>query len=180
MAAIEKRYAKAIFELAKEAGELERVTEELGQFSDALKQSAELGNVLSSPGLPMEQRQDVLQALLTKAGASKTTTNTLRLLTERGRLGALDAIVAAVRERADTEGGRVRARVRTATPLQPNQVAAIAKGLAVVTQREVEVDVDLDPSLIGGVVAEIGSVVYDGSIKSQLRRLKESLLAERA
>lgn len=177
--AVAKRYARALLELGQQApGGLDPLVEELQAFHLALRESAELRNVLMTPGLDLATRQGLLREVLAAAGASTTTVHTLLLLTERNRLAVLGDIVEAVREEADRVGGRVRARVTSATALSPAQVDEIKGAFERRTGKRIVVETAVDQDLIGGVVAQIGSVVYDGSIKSQLRRLRDSLSQE--
>ena len=174
--AVAKRYARALLELGQAGdGGLDALVDELKAFDTALAESAELRNVLMTPGLPLEQRQGLLKDLLEKAGASRTCLNALLLLTEQNRLSILGDIVEAVRVEADKVAGRVRARVTSATELSPAQVDEIKSAFEKRTGKRIVVETAIDDDLIGGVVAQIGSVVYDGSIKSQLRRLRDDL-----
>jgi F-type H+-transporting ATPase subunit delta len=175
-AAIAKRYARALLQLGQEdSAGVDALVDELRQFDDALKASTELRNVLMTPGLPLEARQTLLRDLLAKWGASRICTHTLLLLTEKARLDILGDIVEAVTVEADKVAGRVRARITSATELSGAQVDAIKAEFEKRTGKRIEPDPTVDSELIGGVVVQIGSVVYDGSIKSQLRRLRDDL-----
>ena len=177
-AAVAKRYARALFELAQEAGELDRVAGELDEFALALQASTDLRNVLTTPGLALAERQALLRTIVDGAGGCRTTRNALLLLTEKGRLPLLDDIALALRDEADRAGGRVRARVTSAAALSKAQEKRVATALGEATGKQVVVETDVDADLIGGVVAQIGGVVYDGSLKTQLRRLKETAARE--
>jgi F-type H+-transporting ATPase subunit delta len=174
-APVARRYAKALFELSRDNGEVEAVEAQLSAFAAALDASAELRNVLTTPGLPLDQRQGLLKAIVDKAGGGRTARNLLLLLVERGRLPLLSAIVDAFRAEADRAAGRVRARVTSAAELTVAQVDDIRKAFERSTGKRVEVETTVDPDLIGGVVAQVGSLVYDGSLKSSLRRLREQI-----
>jgi F-type H+-transporting ATPase subunit delta len=156
-------------------GGIDALVDELRTFNDAMASSDELRNVLMTPGLPLAARQEFLRELLGKSGATATCTNALLLLTEENRLSILGEIVEAVRVEADKVAGRVRARVTSATALSPAQVDEIKSAFEKRTGKRIVVETAVDDDLIGGVVAQIGSVVYDGSIKSQLRRLRDDL-----
>lgn len=174
------RYARALFGAARDAGELDLVAEQLVAFSALLAASPDLRGVLTTPVLPLGERQALLRAVLKKGGAGKLATNTLLLLTEQRRLGALDAISEAFSDEADRAGGRVRAHVSSAAALSPQQLDEIKAALEHASGKRVVIDAAVDTDLIGGVVAQIGGVVYDGSLKSQLRRLRRSIAQERA
>jgi len=175
MSSIARRYAGALLEIATERKLLPRIAEELQQFRDALHASPELDNVLSIPGLAADQRAQLLRSLLDDAGASETCRNFLLLLSSRGRLDHLDAILAYYREGADKAAGVVRAKVTSAAPLSDRQQKNLIEALKTSTGKQVTVEAAVDPSLLGGVITEIGSLVYDGSLKGQLRRLQREL-----
>jgi F-type H+-transporting ATPase subunit delta len=172
---VAKRYARALLELASERGQLEGVATELAQFDQALTDAPQLKGVLITPGLPLETRLDVLKDVLRKAGASETTRNLLLILTERGRLPLLGDIAAAYKEQADHAAGRIRAKVTSAGPLSEGQVGSIRSAFEKTTGKQVVVEVEEDPALLGGVITEIGGTVHDGSLRSQLRRLRAEL-----
>jgi F-type H+-transporting ATPase subunit delta len=131
--------------------------------------------VLQNPAYPRETRAAVMARLTEPLRLDAEPAALLQLLGERNRLSGLTAIVAAFRELADVELGRVRARVTSAVPLDDAAVNAIAEKLSAATQKKVLVERAVDPAILGGVVAQVGSVVYDGSIRTQLEDLRSTL-----
>jgi F-type H+-transporting ATPase subunit delta len=172
---IARRYAKALFSLAVEKGRIEPWSDALLALGEAIEGSTELRDVLQNPAYPRETRAAVMARLTEPLRLDAEPAALLQLLGERNRLSGLTAIVAAFRELADVELGRIRARVTSAVPLDDAAVHAIAEKLSAATQKKVLVERAIDPAILGGVVAQVGSVVYDGSIRTQLEDLRSTL-----
>jgi len=172
---IARRYAKALFSLAVEKGRIEPWSDSLLALGQAIEGSTELRDVLQNPAYPRETRAAVMARLTEPFHLDAEPAALLQLLGERNRLGGLTAIGAAFRELADVELGRIRARVTSAVPLDDAAVHAIAERLSAATQKKVLVERVIDPAILGGVVAQVGSVVYDGSIRTQLEDLRSTL-----
>ena len=174
---IARRYAKALFELSVEDGRFEETGRELQALKGALESDPDLVVALSSPLTTREDRLAVAEALIAALQPSPTLGNTLRLLADRRRLADLAAIARTYREFADDKAGRVRARVTSAAPLSEEAATRIGAALTQATQRTVVVERAVDPALLGGAVAQVGSQVFDGSIRNQLEQLKQQLKA---
>ncbi len=172
---IARRYAKALFSLAVEKGRIEPWSDALLALGRAVDASTELRDVLQNPAYPRETRAAVVAKLAQPLNLDAEPAAMLQLLGERNRLDGLSAIVAAFRELADVELGRVRAKVTSAVPLDDAAVRAIADQLSASTKKKVLVERAVDPALLGGVVAQVGSVVYDGSLRTQLEDLRSTL-----
>ncbi len=172
---IARRYAKALFALASDGGRVDAWSDALQTLKAAVEGSPDLRDVLSNPVYSKEQRRAIVEQLASALKLDPEPTNLLYLLAERNRLGHLAAVVDTFRDLADAHLGRVRARVTSAIPLDPAAAAAIAEKLAGVTNAKVIVDRAVEPALLGGVVAQVGSVVYDGSLRTQLEDLRRSL-----
>ncbi len=172
---IARRYAKALFSLAVEKGRIEPWTDSLLALGRAVDASPELREVLRNPAYPREDRAAVVSKLAGALQLDVEPASLLQLLGERNRLGGLPAIVTAFRELADTELGRLRAKVTSAVPLDDAAADAIAAKLSAATRKKVLVERAVDPAILGGVVAQVGSVVYDGSIRTQLEDLRRTL-----
>jgi F-type H+-transporting ATPase subunit delta len=172
---IARRYAKALFSLAVEAGRADAWSDALLALKTAIESSADLRDVLSNPVYSKEQRRSIVEQLGKALSLDPGPTNLLYLLADRNRLSHLPAMVDTFRDLADAHLGRVRARVTSATPLDAAAATAIAEKLAAGTKAKVIVDRTVDPALIGGVVAQVGSVVYDGSLRTQLEDLRRTL-----
>jgi F-type H+-transporting ATPase subunit delta len=172
---IARRYAKALFSLADEQGQVEQWSSGLEALGRALASSPELRETLSSPMFAKEQRRGVIAAVAATLELPDTVRSFLLLLADRDRLACLSAVVLDFRALADAHLGRIRARVTSAVPLAPEEARRIAERLARGGRTEVILEASVDPSLLGGVVAHVGSLVYDGSVRSQLEELRRTL-----
>lgn len=170
---IARRYARALLEVAAETGTLDVVAQQLDAVAAAMKQSPELSDVLLNPAYSRAQREGVVAHLV--KGVTPALANTMRLLVERNRLQSLPDIARLFRDMADVRSGRVRGKVTSAVPLAADTVKKLEQSLEKLTQRNVVLDTQVDPSLLGGVSAQVGSVLYDGSLKRQLEELRREL-----
>jgi F-type H+-transporting ATPase subunit delta len=143
---------------------------------DLFKQNPSLEKVMLHPAVPVQRKRAVMVALVERARLSPILSKLLVLLAERDRLVLLPDLLSAYRERVLDHQQIVRAEITTASPIGPDQAQAIERGLAKVTGRTVRLGVRTDPSLIGGVVARIGDTIYDGSVTTQLERMKKRLV----
>ncbi len=172
---IARRYAKALFALAAERDRIEQWSEGLAALKAAIAASPELREVLANPVYEREQRRAIAEKLASALGLDEEPANLLFLLADRNRLAYLDAIVDTFRQLADEKLGRVRATVVSAVPLENAVLNHIADRLAQATKAEVIVDREIDPTILGGIVARVGSLTYDGSVRTQLEQLRRSL-----
>jgi F-type H+-transporting ATPase subunit delta len=170
------RYARALFDVAvKEKADLEQIERELGQFADLFTQYPQLEKVLLNPAVPVQRKKAAVVDLLGHARFSPIVSKLVTMLAERDRLVLVRDLLAAFSERVLDYRNVVRAEVTTAIPIDPTRTEAIRTGLARLTGRTVKLAAKVEPSIIGGVVARIGSTVYDGSVTRQLERMKEKL-----
>jgi F-type H+-transporting ATPase subunit delta len=171
------RYARALFDvLVKEGKDVEKVQAELQQFAE-LFGSAQLAQVLGNPGIPAAKKKALAQALLDRAGqVSPPLAKLIIVLAEKDRLTLLPGIARAYVERVMDHLKVVRGEVTTALPLAPEKVRLLEQGLAKATGRKVVLEARVDPSIIGGAVTRLGSTVYDGSVTTQLEKMKQSLI----
>jgi F-type H+-transporting ATPase subunit delta len=172
---ITRRYAKALFDLAVEVGKVEAWSESLQSLKQAVEASDELRDVLVNPVYTREQRRAIAGKLVTALRLDPQPANFLYLLGDRNRLAYLGAIVDTFGVLADAKLGRVRARITSAVPLDVPNAQAIADKLALATRAKVILDRHVDPELLGGVVAQVGALTYDGSIRTQLEALRAAL-----
>ncbi len=172
---IGRRYAKALFGLAVEQGRVEPWSESLRTLKASLQGSAELRDVLQNPVYSREQRREVAAKLAAALKLDAEPANLLYLLADRNRLAYLDGIADYFGDLADAKLGRIRARVTTATAVDAAALDAISAKLGAATKATVLVQHAVEPAIIGGVVAQIGSIVYDGSVRTQLEQLKTTL-----
>lgn len=173
--AIARRYAKALVQLGVEEGAVERFGAELEQFASLLDSSADLCAVLKSPAYRIEAKREILGELLAKLKPSGTVASFLHVLLDRGRIGFIPQIAHSYGQFADELSGVIRPVVTSAFPMDDSQVEGMRNALARATGKKVELSVEVDPSLIGGVVARIGDRVFDGSVRTQLNRIQDIL-----
>ena len=171
------RYARALLDVAvKEKADLDLIQNELSQFADLFTQYPLLEKVLLNPAVPVPRKRAAVSELLAQAKFTPIVSKLLALLADRDRLVLVPDLLKAYSDRLLDFRGVVRAEVTTASALEPHRAAAIQKGLAVVTGRTVLLATKIDPAIIGGLVARIGSTVYDGSVTRQLEKMKERLV----
>jgi len=171
------RYARALLDVGvKENADLEQVEQELAQFVDLFKQNPLLEKVLLNPAVPVPRKRAAMAELVGRAKPAGIVGKMLTLLADRDRLVLLPDLVASYRERLLDYRKIVRAEVTTAAPLGGDRAKALESSLARVTGRSVVLDMRVDASIIGGVVARVGSTVYDGSVTRQLEKIKERLV----
>jgi F-type H+-transporting ATPase subunit delta len=170
------RYARAILDVAvKESADLEQIDRELTAFGDLVRQYPALQHALLNPAVSAPRKRAAVTEISRQAAQSSIVAKLLALLAERDRLILLPDLVTAYRERLQDYLKIVRAEVTTAAPLADGRAKVIEASLAKATGRGVVLETKVDPAIVGGMVARVGSVVYDGSVTRQLQRLKERL-----
>ncbi|MEN0067346.1 MAG: ATP synthase F1 subunit delta [Myxococcota bacterium] len=175
---VARRYAQAMVEVAAEADLVDQVAEQLTGFEQVLKDhDGALGDALQSPVFTVDERRKVLDAVFPKLDLPTLTQNLIRLLNDNGRMGILGDITEAYRELADERAGRVRVQVTSAEPLTEALEADVKAALEASTGKTVVIESLVDPSLLGGLVARVGSIVYDSSLRTRLQNIKGALLA---
>jgi F-type H+-transporting ATPase subunit delta len=174
--AVAKSYTKALFELARERQQAEQVGGEIERAAAVLTEDRALGAMLGRPWISPANKRAVAGEIGQRLQLSPLARDFLALVAAQGRADHLGAIVLAYRDLLDAEHGRVRARVRTAVPLTESDLAALGARLGrALGGKQVLIDEVLDKNLLGGFVAEIGSLIADGSLNGQLSRLRERL-----
>jgi F-type H+-transporting ATPase subunit delta len=165
-------YATALFEVARVEGSLGEVEDELFRFARTLESSDELRSVLTDQSVPAERRKGVVEDLL-GGKASPTTLNLVSLVVGAGRARELPAIIDRLVERAAAERQRVVAEVRSAIELDDATLARLANALEAATGKKVEVKLIVDPSILGGISAQVGDTVIDGTVRTRLDQLRD-------
>ena len=173
--AISRRYAKALVSLGSEKNKVEAYGEELAQVSSMISDQDLLRLLLESPTLPVEKKSAIFAEIMEKIGVSEGIRDFLGLLVEKNRMQYLPQIEQNYRQLADELSGTLRANVTAATKLSDVQQKAISKELEKQTGKNVELTVDIDEALIGGLRTEIGGRLFDGSVKTQLKRIEDTL-----
>ena len=170
------RYARALLDVAiKEKADLEQIEGELAQFADLFIQYPLLEKVLINPAVPVPRKRAAVADLLARAGFSPIVSKLLTLLADRDRLVLVPQLLTAYGERLLDHRNVVRAEVTTAATIDDQRTRTIQDGLEKLTGRTVKLSTKVDPSIIGGMVARIGSTVYDASVTRQLERMKAQL-----
>jgi F-type H+-transporting ATPase subunit delta len=170
-----RRYAKAIFDIGAAQDGLDKMGADLRTLANAMKTSAELQSLLSNPAIRKADRRKIIDALLQRIGVVTTTRNTVYLLLDKERLQSLPAISRELDAMIEAKAGRVAAEVTSAKPLDPSQLSQITATLEKLSGKKVSVTTRQDAELLGGVVAKVGDTVYDGSLRTQLRTLRDEL-----
>ena len=175
--AVSRRYAQAMIEAAADANAVDAVGADLARFVEMMERDdALLGRALASPVFSQDERRHVIDAILPRLGFHPLTNNLLRLLNDKRRFDRIHDIVDAFHASADERSGRARVTVQTAEPLSPQLEAEVRQALEAVTKKTVVLRTEVRPELIGGLVAKVGDVVYDSSIRTRLEQLKQALL----
>lgn len=169
------RYATALIELAKEEKVHEEVGQELARFADACEGS-DLKKVLLDPSCDLDSKLSIVDDISGKLKIKGTLKNFARLLVEKKRIGLVASVNESYQFLCDEAAGRVQAQVTI--PFEPAKAdeEEIRKGLEKATGKKVIMDIKVDPELIGGVVARVGSIIYDGSIRTQLNNIKNNIM----
>ncbi len=175
VSALSRRYAKALVEIGVEQKAVESFGDELAQVKDILSREVLLRQLLDSPTLALEKKQAMLVDLSKVLELTEGMNKFLGLLLSKGRLCYLEQIESNYRSLADELSGIMSAKITAASELDDVQKQAIATLLEKQTGKQVVVSVEVDAGLIGGLQAEIGGRLFDGSVKTQLKRIEESL-----
>ena len=167
-------YADALFSVAQGEGTLGEVSDELFRFARALEGSDELRNALTDPHLPASRRQQIVEDLL-GGRATGTTVSLISMVVGAGRTHDLPAIIDSLVEKAAASESKAVAEVRSAIELTDDQRTRLAAAIQNATGKNVEVKVVIDPTVLGGIVTTVGDTVIDGSVRTRLDQLKNSL-----
>jgi F-type H+-transporting ATPase subunit delta len=166
------RYARALFDLADEGRALDRVAQDLAQLQAMIAESADLRRLLQSPLFSREEQGKAVAAVAERAGFADITRRFLGLVAQNRRLFALPDMVRAFRSLLARRRGETSASVTSAVPLGDAQVQALRAALKQITGADVQLDVAVDPELLGGLVVRMGSRMLDSSLRTKLQRLQ--------
>ena len=172
---IAKRYATAIFEIAKENNDLTGLESGINDLSVALTESADLRDVISSPLISRADQQAAITAVGDKMGLHSILRNMLALMAEKRRLFVLPQLIQVLRDMLAEERGEVTADVASAKPLTKTQLEKLSKTLSERVGKAVSINATVDESLIGGLVVKVGSQMIDSSIRSKLNSLQNAM-----
>lgn len=168
---VARRYAVALADVAISKGEERQVQSELASWASMIETNPLLKEVFANPTIPYDQKRKVLQELISRSRVSETTAAFLQVLLKNQRLAQLKDVVERFGLLLDERAGVVAARVTTAHPVAPEQQKALEEALGSLTGLSVRLNFATDETIIGGLVAHIGSTIFDGSVESQLQRL---------
>jgi len=167
-------YAQAMFEVARAEGDLDEVEDELFRFARVLEGNDQLRDTLTDGTIPAARRQQVVEELL-GGRASGTTTALVSMVVGTGRARDLPQIVRSLVEMSASANRKAVAEVRSAVPLSEDQRARLTAALNQATGKDLEVKVVVDPTVLGGLLTQIGDTVIDGTVRTKLAKLREAL-----
>ena len=174
---IANRYARALADVVAASGDYRKVLAELEDFERAYRENPELREVFVSPAVALPQKLKVLDAIGQRLGESPVTLNFLRVLLANYRMPLLEEAVQAYRKIANEREGIVQVTITSASELSEAERESVAARFRQLTGKQVELDFRIDNGLVGGMMAQIGSTVYDGSVRGNLARMREQLIA---
>jgi F-type H+-transporting ATPase subunit delta len=174
-ATLSKRYAKALVEIGQEKNALDTYTESVTALCDLMETSKDFREVLINPVFTTEDKKRIAGQVMEKMNTDPMVSNFVNLLIDRKRIEHLPGIADAMREMLDEIQGITRAEVLSASELSEDELNTIAQTLSQISGKTAQVKASVDPSLIGGIYAKVGDMVFDGTIRTQLNQLKETL-----
>lgn len=171
-----RRYAKALLALGQETNEVDALGAQLDRLVALTgANDNQIGAVMSNPGFTPSERRAVLEAVLPRLGATPLFINFVRLVLDKDRFAAVPDIAREYRVLADSVANRVRATVTTAAPASPELLREITTALSTATGKQVVVEAKVDPALLGGMLARVGSRLFDASLRTRLDTLQVAL-----
>jgi F-type H+-transporting ATPase subunit delta len=170
-----RRYARALLDLGREERQVRRILSELDRFALLLREIPPLREALEASHINSRDKLAALDAALSKEGFLPATANFLRLLIEKGRMSALAQILSELRRLVEELEGVERVEVVSASPLPGTQRDFLKGVLERQTGKRIELEEKVDAAVLGGMVVKVGSTVYDGSVRTQLSRIRENL-----
>ena len=174
-ASLAGRYASALFELARDEKQIESVSRSLDALRQALLDSRDFAELVSSPVVSRDQAGKAFDALGPELGVDPITSNFLGVLARNGRKSQLPAIIGTFRRLAAEHRGETTAEVISAHPLKDDQIAALKAQLRARAGRDVAIETRTDPDILGGIIVRMGSQMIDASIRTKLNRLAEAM-----
>jgi F-type H+-transporting ATPase subunit delta len=176
--ALAERYAGALVDVAIENKQADQVKQELADFAARVRESPDLQAFLANPSIARMAKHSAIEAIVTRMGASRTLRNYLFVIVDQRRAGMLIEIQEAFSRLLDARQGITQAKVTSATELTAQERAELGAALAKLTGEKVQAHYTTDAALIGGSVVQIGSTIYDGSVRTQLERMRARMISE--
>jgi F-type H+-transporting ATPase subunit delta len=172
---VARRYASALADVVIERGERDEVQAELVAWEKMISEHSSLLEAFSNPTVAYDQKGRVLDELIARTRVRPTTANFLRILLRNQRLAELPQVTARLAQVLDERAGVVSAHVISARAVSEGTKVLLEERLGQMTGKKTRLSFEIDESLLGGIVTRIGSTIYDGSVRNQLRRLREEL-----
>ena len=169
------RYAEALFDLAKEEGALEAVEGDMKALSGSIASAPEFRDFLKSPVYGAEEKAGAIAAIAEKANFSPLTRNFLNLVAKNRRLFALEGVIAAFMQALAKHRGEVSAEATAAAALSDDQIKRLRGEIEGIVGKAVNLNVKVDPEILGGLIVKVGSTMIDSSLRSKLTRLKSKM-----
>jgi F-type H+-transporting ATPase subunit delta len=171
------RYAKALFDVALKEDDVKKVHDELGPFVELLRAHHGLAGVMANPAIPVDRKRALVNALITRVGiTARPLAKLIVLLADHDRLALLTPLAAAYRDRLMDHQKIIRGEVTSAIPLTEEKLRQLQESLARATGRTVLLESRVDSAILGGIITRIGSTVYDGSVTTQLEKMRQALV----
>jgi F-type H+-transporting ATPase subunit delta len=175
--AVANRYARALADALGPSGDYRKVLLELQDFETVYRESLELREIFDSPAVALPRKVKVLEAISQKLDDSPVTLVFLRVLLANYRMPLIEEVVQAYRKTANERTGVAQVTISSASNLSEAEREALASRFRELTRKQVELEFRIDSELLGGILAQIGSTVYDGSVRGNLARIREQLTA---
>lgn len=173
---VARRYARALLSVISETGSADELVAQLATFSSVIEGHAELREVFVNPAYSRAERDAIADEILKQMGnVQPVLVNLIHLLIERRRIADLTNISRLFREIVDAKAGRVRGRITTAVPVGEEALRRLEHTLELVTQHDVILEERVDPSVLGGAAAQVGSILYDGTLRNELEEIRRNL-----
>lgn len=172
------RYARALFEVAQQESDIQQVQQDLAAVVRTVAEHPELGRVFDSRTIDDGARRNIIMAVGERLGVATPVRKLLGMLSDRRRLDLLPDLASVYTEHLLAHQNVLQAEVATAAPLGADAAAALQQSLAAATGKQIAMQLTVDPTLLGGVVARVGSTVYDGSVRTQLKKMRDQLVAQ--
>ena len=175
---IARRYAKALIDIGKDDGKFEDYGRELSEFKTLIDENRDLKIFLENPMFETSKRLAVTEDLIKKMQLSPISGNFILLLVQKKRISYLPDILVEYQRQIDVISNIARASITSATQLSDSEINEIQSQLEKITSKNVKVSVEVDQSLIGGIIAKVGDEVFDGSLRTSLMQIKTNLIKE--
>lgn len=176
--AVANRYARALADVVARTGNYRAIQTELEAYRGLYRASAELREVFDTPAVPPARKLKVLEVILARLGVSPVSSNFLHVLVTHYRMGLLDEILAAFARMANERLGIVLVKIVSAVPVSEADRETLRVRFEQITRKQVELEFLQDTQILGGVLAQIKSTVYDGSVRGRLDRIRQNLISE--